>query len=344
MLSKKKLYRAVFLFFLLQQVARSDTSSTQQITSTSCQGYLAFATSTQTSSSRVIIPATPLAVVVRNPPLRHSPPANVPLYAQRRNVLTTCPSPVQHCLTQEQVWPQPASMYEDHRAVMGFLICIPFCWPIMVGILLYDQYCNPPFSEDSLELPACCQPQPGITFPQTALGALARSLSQHLNRSLRYSDILVLWLNHLFGTADMASLQHYNGLSAPPDRALSVAVVEGITTVIPVTAITSVQLNTTLQEVLQHLVSFQIVPPESVNHPYTDIISILIFPVANNQVIAIQQSNNSTSWMIIPQLQTWGNEHSGGRIRLIRHHLQDVIESARYPGQPVVIIRLFIQR
>ena len=350
MLSNKTLYLTAFLCFLLEQAARSDTSSTQQITPTSCQGYLVPATTTETTSSEplaIVVPETPAPVVISQQPTNYSPPANIPLSTQSRGPLTHCASAAQNCLTQEQAWPQPVNMYEDHRGVLGTLACIPVCWPVLVSILLYGQFCNPPFLEDSFELPACCQPQTNVVFPQTQLGTLAAMLSRHLNRRIWYSDILVLWLNQLLGSVATASLESYNTLSTPPCNTLATAVSQGITVVLPLPAISAIQQDTNLQEVSGHLQPFQEISAEQINHPYTDIVSILIFPLANYpnyQVIAIHQSNSSTEWMIIPQLQSSGIEPSGEGIDFIRRHLRQMSQSARIPNQPVIIIRLFIQR
>lgn len=340
MSANKKLYQTAFLFLLLQQVARSETSSTSQVTPTSCQGYLVPATPTETTitySPQEIIPE-PI------PPVISHLPANQVLNPGQEGALTTCTSAIQNCLTQEQAWPQPVNMYHNHRAVWGTLACIPFCWPPLIGILLYGQFCNPPFAEESVELPACCQPRPAFQFPQTQLGTLAAILSRHLNRPLWYSDILLIWLNQLLGTTATASLDRYNAFSAQPDGILVTAVTQGITSLLSLPVVSVSQQNIVLTEVSRHLVSFQNIPVTQVIHRYTDIVSIFILPMASYQVIAIHQSITCTAWMIIPQLQSSGGEPSEARMDFIRRQLGRSAESARIPDQPVIIIRLFIQR
>lgn len=347
MLSNKSLYLTICLFFLLEQVARSDTSTSQQITPTPCQADLVPVTPTETTSSEpppIAVPETPAPAVVTHQPASHYPAANPQLSSRRTGPLIRCASATQNCLTHEQAWPQPVNMYYDHIGALGTLACLPFCWPALAGILLYGRFCNPPFSEDSFELPACCQPQTSFEFPQTQLGGLVALLSRHLNRGIWYSDVLVIWLNRLFGTSATASLESYNALSAPPCHSLAIAVSQGITALIPLPAISAIQQVTTLPEASWHLQPYQDISAEQVNHPYTDIVSILIFPLANYQVIAIHQSSNNTEWMIIPQLQFSGNEPSGERMDFIRGQLSQMTQSARLSNQPVILLRLFIQR
>ena len=337
----------VLLFATYGQAARSDTTSTQQITPTSCSGYFVPTTVSSTESSPepspvITAPAPPDPEVIIHQPVSILPPVNLVLNPQNSRRVNRCFAATHNCLTEQQSWPYLENMYADHKALLLVsMICFPPCWPVFAGIVIYSHFCNPPLNRSPFEnVPSCCQQ--AFVFPDTTLGTLASLLTRHLNRPLCYSDILVLWLNHLMGLNRM--LADYDALMPPPATSLLNAVVQGAAQVINITFIHTVQIDTSLAELIQYIASYSDIPATEVNHAYTDIVSIFIFPASPHQLIALHQTEDNIQWMIIPQLQFSESVSLKEGVDSIRRQFREMIQSSRAPDQPVTIIHFYVHR